>query len=111
MNDIDCGYGVVLMTPCDPEHWVMLDGCRVPYLTVRPLADGRFYVVIDDRFSATVPTADELGRWVVLLAHGMAVAAGYTRHAGDDRINPHNRRVQVVAEAPSGLALVETERP
>lgn len=67
--------------PFEPEHYVSLDGYKVPHVTVHPQPDGKVGVTIDNRFTTHEPVSEEeFARWIWLLANAMAVAAGYTAH-------------------------------
>lgn len=64
------------------EEWrITIDGYRVPYISARPLSDGRVDLCIDGRFMLPEPISqDEFNRWLPILANAMAVAAGYSCH-------------------------------
>jgi hypothetical protein len=102
--------GVRIIGPFLPESVVAVDGYRVPHVTARELADGSVDVIVDHRFGLerAVPR-EEFDRWMPLLAHAMAVAAGYCCHGelAAPR-NEFNVRISelVVAPAPPPLTIV-----
>lgn len=73
-----------------PESVVSLDGYKVPYLTATKLSENEYNLVVDNRFGAIIHT-DDLNTIIYLIAHGMAVAAGFTCHGKNSkRANPFN---------------------
>lgn len=78
-----------------PAGELTYDGYKVPHVHVSwretkgPELSG-WVLILDDSFVITVPKESELGRWVPILANGMAVAAGYTSHGSHSTTrNPH----------------------
>jgi hypothetical protein len=82
--------------PFIPEHRVTVGGYAVPAISVVPLTgeeDGRSNVVLDGRF-CLMADAEEIRRWMPLVAHAMAIGAGYTCHGENSRrANPYRVRM------------------
>lgn len=95
MNEARGPFSPEIHGPFLPEHYVTIDGYKVPYLTVRPTDDGRVDVMIDRRFGIDGPVSlEEFDRWMPILAHGMAVAAGYSCHGENcTPLNPFKHRM------------------
>lgn len=77
------GYGIphVLMGPEDPDN-----------------PEGRWCVTLDERLVFSFESKAEIERMLPLLAHSMAVAAGYSCHGKNSVYNPNpykRRMVQV----------------
>ena len=78
---------------------LVVNGYKVPYLQALriegdPRFDGRVTIALDERFRIDVNDYD-LNTWVWLLAHAMAVAAGYNCHGEGSA--PNNRFATQVA--------------
>lgn len=73
------------------SHAVVLHGRRVPLLSAHPLSAGRVLLCLDDRFSVEL-TVQEADRVVPFLAHGIAVAMGYSSFPSADQ-EPQPRQV------------------
>lgn len=59
------------------HHDVVLNGRRVPYLSATPLAGGRVYLSLDNRFALEL-SLKEAEYIVPFIAHCLAVGMGYT---------------------------------
>jgi hypothetical protein len=103
----------ILPLEAQPGHEVVLDGCKVPHIEVwGPFENGHYSIAVDGRFLAPGFDRGQMEQVVWLLAHGMAVAAGYACHGSDARLNPHARRVVRVGPDPlpvSPVRLVKEE--
>lgn len=98
-------YGVEFLGPLEPTYQPLVNGRRVPYLTLRPVQndpDGEWALSLDNRF-VIVGSDLEVRKWVRFIADAMAVAAGYPCFGTDKRSNPFNVRV-------FGLSSGEVER-
>ena len=86
------------------QSWpVSVNGYAVPHINVAPMADGTHYVTVDGRFGIHKSvTQEELDNWMPILAHAMAVAAGYSCHGeNSQKINPYCVGVSKVSIPPN----------
>lgn len=82
-----------ILPPGQPECLLIVDGYAVPHITLIKANDNEYTIVVDGRFSKFVHR-DDIEEWGWLLAHAMAVAAGYTAHGKHSRrANPYNVQV------------------
>lgn len=98
-----------IIGPFVPEHFVAINGYKVPYVTVTPTNDGQIDLCIDRRFSldTSVPI-EEFNRWIGVLANAMAVAAGYSSH-GENCLptNPHKIRLGSLGDIIPALNIID----
>ncbi len=82
-------------------HLVSVDGYQVPKVTVMPLKDvndGSVNVILDRRFCVCADP-DEARKWLPLIAHALAIGAGFTCHgANSERANPHKVQLLEIGE-------------
>jgi hypothetical protein len=92
------------------DYRIVWNGYEVPYVTAIPCKDGRYHVMVDKRFGIHEPvTREELANWAPILAHAMAVAAGYSCHGENSApINPFKVGMSRI-HAPPSLTLVDPE--
>lgn len=98
-----------IVGPFVPEHFVTINGYKVPYVTVTPTSDGRVDLYVDRRFGLDHPVpVEEFNRWIGLLADAMAVAAGYSCH-GENCMptNPHKVKMGSLGRAAPVLDVIE----
>lgn len=90
-------YGVEFFGPVlRDSHDVLVDGRRVPYLTLHQEGDV-WWLTLDNRFGISGTDA-EVRKWARFLADAMAIAAGYSSFGTDQRrLNPFNRRVTTLS--------------
>jgi len=99
--------GVEIHGPFTPEWRVTLDGYEVPNVRAFVHEDGSTTLVVDGRFG-TSTTEEEMGRWLPLLAHAMAVAAGYSCHGANCQpLNPYTVQVGSIVPPPPNLTIVK----
>lgn len=83
------------------HHKVSVDGYLVPHLDVTPLTgtnDGSVNVSVTHQI--VLADADEARKWIPLIAHALAVGAGYTCHGANcERANPHKIQLMQIGEA------------
>ena len=85
----------------DGPGTLVVDGFPVPNLTVSRTEENpqKWLVNLDRRF-AVFATDEELALWGWLLAHAMAVGAGFTSHGPNSAVrNPHGPAVAGVFDA------------
>jgi hypothetical protein len=105
INKVPEAFGVGVVGPFQ-EHRVTCDGYRVPYISTFPLEDGTFHIFVDGRFGTDKPlTREQFDNVIPVLAHAMAVAAGYSSHGEHCQLsNPFKVRmvgVSMPAERPT----------
>lgn len=94
--------GVEFRGPRLPHYEFVVDGYRVPNVTAVPV-DGGWNIIVDRRIALFVTDEDEIKRWLPLLANGMAVAAGYTKHGeGSAPMNPYRVQVREIGTTDGG---------
>lgn len=104
-------YGVQFFGPVMRDsHDVLVDGKRVPYLTLHQEADV-WWLTLDNRLAIS-GSDEEVRKWVRFLADAMAVSAGYSSFGTNQRrLNQFNRRVttlsaeemQQITDEPSAI--------
>ena len=95
------GMGIEIHGPFLPEYFVTSSGYRIPFVTVQPRDGGKWDVTIDHRFGLHLAvTAEELDNWLPILAHAMAIAAGYSSHG------EHSNPINPFKSGMSGLGVV-----
>lgn len=106
-------YHPEIIGPFVPEHHVTIAGYHVPYVTVQPLADGRIELTVDGRFCLDGPVPrEEFDRWIHILAHAMAVAAGYSSHGENcTPTNPHQHRISYLGSVAPVLNVIDGGKP
>lgn len=111
--DTPPGRGVEVHGPFLPEYFLTLDGYRVPYITVQPRDGGKWDVSVDNRFMLWQPvTAEELDNWLPILAHAMAVAAGYSSHGEHSNpINPFKVGMSGLGTMKPELSVIDGGKP
>lgn len=81
------------------SYIVAVDGYRVPNLSAIPLRgeqDGITNVILDERFCVCAPN-DEARKWIPLIAHALAIGAGYSCHgASSEKLNPHKCKLMEI---------------
>jgi hypothetical protein len=72
-----------------PQHEVVVDGWKVPFLHAHPGGehDESVMLVLDNRIALTL-SVDEAERVIPFLADSIAVALGYTAHPSEDAEQP-----------------------
>ncbi len=85
-----------------------VSGYQVPYIVVYPTQDGQWDLTVDNRFTATF-TQEEIEKFGWILAHAMAVSAGYVCHGSGKRIEPFNTRMIGVSTTMTELPEDEQE--
>lgn len=102
-----------IVGPFLPEHRVTIAGYHVPYITVKPLADGRVDLLLDDRFGLPDPVPrEEFDRWIHILADAMAIAAGYSCHGENcTPTNPHKTRLGHLGAVAPVLNVIDGGKP
>jgi hypothetical protein len=94
------------------EEWeVVVDGWTVPYLTSRPISDGRVSLSIDKRRRLRLDV-EEAERIVPFIADAIAVALGYSGHPQQewDAPRPGYRMHKVAPLLIEGSARLEVAR-
>jgi hypothetical protein len=106
------GVGVEVHGPFLPEHLLTLDGFKVPYFTVQPTEDGKFWLTLDHRFGMhAAVTAEELDNWLPILTHAMAIAAGYACFGENPpRLNLFNCRMSSLGSVRPGLTVIDGDK-
>jgi hypothetical protein len=80
-------------------HRVIVEGRAIPNLTAHRDGPGQIALVIDHRFSVTVPA--DLGESVAwLIANAMAIAAGYPSMNAETKDRPFAPRCAELSEIP-----------
>ena len=85
-------YGVNFIGPF--TSWkASVGGYEIPNVTVTKHSgeqDGTVSVVLDNRFGVHAVPEEEAGRWLGLIAHAMAIGAGYSGHGEhSQKMNPY----------------------
>lgn len=74
-------------------HKISIGGYEVPNITIHRHSgeqDGMVSVVLDNRFGVHAVSEEEAGRWLGLIAHAMAIGAGYSGHGEhSQKMNPY----------------------
>jgi hypothetical protein len=102
-----------IVGPFLPEHFVTINGYKVPYVTVTPTSDGRIAVYVDRRFGLDEPVSvEEFNRWIGILADAMSVAAGYSSHGEHcSPINPHKVKMGALGSVAPVLNVIDGGKP
>lgn len=85
-----------------PGREVTIDGYEVPRVEVgEDPGSGLWCLFLDGRFGTEPVTLEELHRWLPIIAHALAIGAGYSCHGENSvfRPNPFKRRVFDIAVA------------
>lgn len=82
---------------------LIVDGRVVPNITIKHdnLIPEDLYLVVNERFAMKLESIEELERWGWILAHAMAIAAGWTCFGDENtsvRYNPYGVHAPVVAD-------------
>ncbi len=90
------------------EYRVAWGGYQVPHIQAVPQADGRYMVVVDNRFGLhEAVTKEQLDNWMPILAHAMAVAAGWSCHGeNSQRVNEYKVGMNRI-DVPPKLTVVD----
>lgn len=88
--------------PFIPEYHVSVGGYRVPGVTLQPRPDDKWDVIVDHRFGLwSTVSFEELDNWMPVVAHAMAIAAGYSSHGEhSQRVNPYGCKIAGLGEMP-----------
>lgn len=65
------------------HHDLVVDGRKVPFITVVPVDGGKVDIGLDRRIGIELTVA-EAERFLPFLAHAIAIASGYTSHPDTD---------------------------
>ncbi len=75
-------WGCDFIGPFETKHYdVSVDGYKVPLVVAHrgeDHNDGKVRIIMDNRFIFEFEDNDQLKQALVMLAHGMAIAAGYS---------------------------------
>lgn len=80
-----------------PEYYsIVVDGRRIPQLTGHKSGDNETYLVLDGRFSVTVP--NELAYQVAwILANAIAIGQGYSHLGAESKDHPFAPQIAEIA--------------
>jgi hypothetical protein len=71
-------------------HYLVVNGCRVPYIELWQHDNGVWGLNVDGRFGSDF-TKDEIEKFGYILANAMAISAGYTHHGPNSQLmNRHS---------------------
>lgn len=87
-------YGVEFIGPFLPETKVVVDGCKVPYLSVIDHGDS-VDLICDNRLGMQTVPKEEAQKWLSFIANCMAVAAGYSCHGLNSVRKPNPFKMQI----------------